>query len=90
MAINQSLHVRIVSPQQLLLDTQAYAVSSKNLQGRFDILPYHANFITVIENEPIIIRSKIGKPLSFRFPVAIIVNTRNRVNIYTYIQLQAS
>lgn len=81
-----TLHVRIISPQQLLLDTQADAVSSKNLQGVFDILPMHANFITVVENEPILIRLKGKKPLSFKFPIAIIYTTANQVNIYTYIQ----
>ena len=84
--MNPTLHVRILSPHELILDTQADSVSSKNLQGKFDILPFHANFITVVENEPIIIRFKKGKPLTFRFPIAIIANTSNQVNIYTYAQ----
>lgn len=86
---NPNLRVRILSPQRLLLDIQADAVSSKNLQGKFDILPLHANFITVVEDEPIIIRFKKGKPITFRFPIAIIVTTSNLVNIYTYIQPQS-
>lgn len=81
------LHVRIISPQQLLLDTQALSVSSKNLAGSFDVLPQHANFITMIENSPIIIRAiGEGKPLNFKFPLAIMMVTDNRVNIYTYVQ----
>ncbi len=89
------LHVRIVSPQQLILDTQANSVSSKNLQGSFDILPQHANFITLTENSPIVIRpATVGpasqrgeqKPLTFKFPLAIILVKENTVNIYTYIQ----
>lgn len=79
------LHVRIISPQKIFLDTQADSVSSKNKQGPFDILPMHANFITVVENEPIVIRVKAQKPLTFKFPMAIILNTSNQVNIYTYI-----
>lgn len=87
-----TLHVRIISPKQLILDTQAFAVSSKNLQGKFDILPFHANFITVLENEPILISSskRDKKPLIFRFPIAIISVTENQVNIYTYLQTQTS
>lgn len=82
----QTLHVRIISPQQLILDTQAATISSKNLQGPFDILPQHANFITVIENQPIVVRIKGQKPLVFKFPIAIIYVQENKVNVYTYIQ----
>ncbi len=83
-----TLHIRIISPQQLILDTEADSVSSKNSQGPFDILPQHANFITLVENSPIVIRSKGQKPLNLKFPVAIIMNQENKVNIYTYIQAQ--
>lgn len=80
-----SLHVRIISPQQLILDTQALSVSSKNPQGPFDILPAHANFITIIENSPIVVRIPGQKDTVFKFPLAIILTTENMVNIYTYI-----
>ncbi|EKD85254.1 MAG: hypothetical protein ACD_38C00061G0004 [uncultured bacterium] len=83
---NPTLHVRIISPQQLILDTEAVSVSSKNTQGNFDILPQHANFITLIENNPIIIRPQNAKPQAFKFALAIIMVTENKVNIYTYIQ----
>lgn len=80
---NPTLHVRIISPQQLLLDTEAQSVSSKNLQGNFDILAQHANFITLIENQPIVVRVSKQKRLSFAFPLAIILVQGNQVNIYT-------
>jgi len=83
---NSTLQVRIISPQQLILDTEATSVSSKNLQGPFDILPQHANFISVIENSPIEVRTPNQKLLKFNFPLAIILVTANKVNIYTYIQ----
>ena len=81
----QTLHVRIISPQKLFLDTDASSVSSKNQQGNFDILPQHANFITMIENTPIVIRIEGQKPLIFNFPMAILVTHENKVDIYTYI-----
>lgn len=83
---NPTLHVRIISPQQLILDAEALSVSSKNLQGNFDILPLHANFITLIENSPIVIRKSGQKPFVYKFPLAIILATENKVDIYTYIQ----
>lgn len=83
---NPTLHVRILSPQQLILETDAQSVSSKNLQGPFDILPQHTNFITMVENSPIIIRTPNQKPSTFTFPLAIVTVSENKVNIYTYIQ----
>ncbi len=85
-----TLRVRILSPQKLLFDMQATSVSSKNQEGNFDILPMHANFITVTENQPITVRVPGQKPLTFKFPIAIIYTLNNQVNIYTYIQPQSS
>lgn len=52
------LNVKIVSPTQTLFEGQAYSVSSANSTGKFDILPYHANFITMVQKTPIILRVK--------------------------------
>lgn len=82
---NPTLHVRIISPREFILDTDADSVSSKNLQGNFDILPQHANFITLVENSPIVVRPVGQKPLSFKFPLAIILTRENKVDIYTYV-----
>lgn len=80
-----TLHVRIISPQQVILETEAEAVSSKNLKGPFDILTQHANFITMIENSPILIRLNSKKTLTFTYPLSIIFASNNLVNIYTNI-----
>lgn len=85
-----TLHVRILSPQQLILDTEATSISSKNSQGNFDILPQHANFITLIEKSPIVVRLVDKRRLSFTFPLAIILTKENRVDIYTYAQSQTN
>ncbi len=83
---NPTLHVRIISPQELILDAQAESVSSKNSSGTFDILPQHANFITMVEKALIIVRIHKQKDQKFDFPMAIIMNTDNKVDIFTYIQ----
>lgn len=84
--MNQTIHVRILSPQQILLDTEALSVSSKNLKGSFDILPQHANFMTMIENSPIVVRIANQKPVVFKFPTSFLLAIENKVNIYTYAQ----
>lgn len=50
------LSVKILSPTQTIFEGEAISVSSANLTGKFDILPYHANFITLIQKTPVILR----------------------------------
>ncbi len=80
------LDVRIISPQEVIYQGKALSVSSKNSAGNFDILGQHANFITLVENNPIIIRTVDQKTLTFNFPLAIVYTTNNKVSIYTYLQ----
>lgn len=87
---DDTLFIRIISPTQLIFQGWADSVSSKNIYGKFDILPQHANFITLIEGNPIIIRTHDKKELTFKLPLAIIFNRENKVNIYTYIQPQTT
>lgn len=81
------LNVKIITPQQIIFQGQAISISSKNSIGPFDILPQHANFITLTENTDIVIRQTNGKEVKFNFPLAIINTFHNEVSIYTNIQL---
>ncbi|OGE14325.1 hypothetical protein A3F00_02000 [Candidatus Daviesbacteria bacterium RIFCSPHIGHO2_12_FULL_37_11] len=84
----ETLKLRIVTPRAVVFEGKALSISSTNSKGKFDILPKHANFITIVEQKPIIIRVEGRKRLTFNFPVAIISNVRNQVNIYTDISLK--
>ena len=77
------LNVRIIAPQEDLFQGPALSVSSTNSTGKFDILPEHANFITLVQNSPITIRTGDGKSLSYNFPLAIIHASNNQVRIFT-------
>lgn len=85
--MNQTFNVRVISPKQIIYQGNALSVSSTNSAGKFDILAEHANFITLIENSPIVIRTVDKQSVVFKFPLAIIYTTRNTVNIYTQIQI---
>ena len=85
---NQLLKVRIVTPKQLVFEADVLSVSSVNMAGKFDILPEHANFITIVQGQTITIRTRDKKRLVFTFPIAIIYNSENKVNIYTDIPLK--
>jgi len=76
------LTVSINSPDKLIWEGKAYAVSSINSKGAFDILPRHANFITIIENEDITVHMS-NRTKSYTFPYAVIYAHNNYVQIYT-------
>jgi F0F1-type ATP synthase epsilon subunit len=77
-----TITVRILTPRQILYEGQALQVSSTNSQGRFDILPEHANFITLIEDKAIEIKKIDHKMIVFGFSQAIIVTMHNKVTVY--------
>lgn len=77
------LKIKILSPNDVIFQGQARSVSSKNSFGNFDILPYHANFITMVQKEPIIVRDEKNKPVKYDFPLAIIYSANNEVKVYT-------
>lgn len=83
----ETLQVRIVAPKQILFSEQALSVSSTNSAGKFDILPEHANFVTLVEKNSIVITKTNKEAVKFQFPLAIIYAGHNKVNIYTDIQL---
>lgn len=82
------LNIRIVTPKAVIYKGMALSISSKNLKGKFDVLPHHANFITIVEKSPITIRLTNKKRLIFNFPIAIISVIKNLVNIYTDISIK--
>src|ERR1051325_2061123 len=47
------LHVKVQTPEKVLWEGEADAVTSRNSAGVFDILPEHANFISMLEAVPI-------------------------------------
>lgn len=76
------LTVKVQTPQEVLFEGKALAVSSKNSQGKFDILAQHANFITLIEKNSIILLTENRKQIKFEVSQAIIYNLQNQVVIY--------
>jgi F0F1-type ATP synthase epsilon subunit len=82
------LNVRVLTPKKIIFKAEATSVSSTNSAGKFDILPEHANFITIIEDQDLIIKA-LNKFKKFHFPLAIIYTKNNTVNIYTDISTQS-
>lgn len=75
------LQVKISTPREILYEGEADSVSSVNSQGDFDILPFHANFVTLVQKEPI--RVKIGsREKQFSFKNAVIHTDNSIVRVY--------
>jgi F0F1-type ATP synthase epsilon subunit len=83
---NDKITVKIASPEEILWQGEAFSVSSKNSQGNFDILPHHANFITIIENQPVVVRDDEQQKLfEKKFRRALIYNHENKVSVYAHV-----
>ena len=76
--------VKILTPESLVWEGRAESLSSINSAGPFDILPQHANMITIIEKSPIEITSTGGNR-KFTFEKAIISVKHGDVTIYANI-----
>ena len=75
------MQVKISTPNELLFEGEASSVSSVNSQGNFDILPLHADFVTLVQGEPI--RVKIdSQEKQFSFKTAVIHVDKGAVRIY--------
>lgn len=84
-AHTKSLHVSVSNADELIWEGGALSVSSENQEGPFDILPGHANFITMIEGKPITIRTDSGESKDCTYPNAVIYVLGDTVKIYVNI-----
>ena len=76
------LNVRISAASKTVWEGEAYSVTSKNSSGDFDILGMHSNFITLIRNEPIVVKMLDGTDKKYDFKQSVILVTDNEVKIF--------
>jgi len=79
------LQVTVKNPQSLVFQGPAAAISSFNEQGPLDILPFHANFISLIKKEIIVYETR-QKPLNIPIDQGIIKVFENIVDIFIGMQ----
>jgi hypothetical protein len=64
-----SMHLKVHSPFKDYFDDQAFSISAENLTGPFDVLPHHHNFICLLNECELVIRSAregITEPIKIR------------------------
>lgn len=79
--------VSIKKPEQIVFDGQAQTVSSVSDRGKFDVLPFHANFISLIR-EAITIRQPNKEPLIIPITTGIMKVHSNTIKIILGIDTQ--
>jgi F0F1-type ATP synthase epsilon subunit len=79
----EEFSVTITNAEERIWEGVAHSVSSKNSAGQFDILPGHANFVTMVKNEPIVIRNRAKEDQTFIYKTAVLTVKDNKVKIYS-------
>ncbi|HEX8226803.1 MAG TPA: hypothetical protein VF572_02950 [Candidatus Saccharimonadales bacterium] len=57
---SDKMRVRISSPFKIFFDDEALSLSGENATGPFDILPRHHNFISLLNECELAVRTKAG------------------------------
>lgn len=57
------LHLKIYSPFQVYFNDEAYSISGENATGPFDILGQHHNFMTLLKEGELLIKSPKGEKI---------------------------
>lgn len=74
------LNITVKDPKSVTFSGTALAVSSRNTGGKFDILPYHSNFISLIR-EAVIIHQENKKQITIPLQNGIIKVHNDTVKI---------
>ncbi|PIS23288.1 hypothetical protein COT49_00965 [candidate division WWE3 bacterium CG08_land_8_20_14_0_20_40_13] len=77
---NQLLTVEVKTLSDQPVKVTAYSVSSTNGRGRFDILPNHANFITLIKD--FLIVKTVGNEKTIKFKEGVLYCKKDKVKIF--------
>lgn len=75
------LQIIIRNRQEIQFDDIVHAITSVNETGIFDILPNHANFISIVK-DTIVIHKKDNKKEEIKITRGIVRVSENKVNIY--------
>jgi F0F1-type ATP synthase epsilon subunit len=74
-------HLKIVAKDGILFEGDIKSLTSYNDKGKFDILSYHANFISIIYKSVRIVDSK-GNSKEMTIEKALLRNKKNYLEIY--------
>ncbi len=67
--------------KEIFYQGKARVISSQNKIGRFDVLPRHTNFITLIFKDISVITPE-AKKITYQFKRGVLEVTKNKVNVF--------
>lgn len=83
--MNDSFHLKVQERGGVTYEGDVSSITSFSEVGEFDVLPDHANFISLIKNK-LIIREKQGEPREISFSNALIRVANNLAEVYVGIE----
>ncbi len=79
------LKVTARAPFHVYFEGEAEIVSADNAVGRFDILPGHADFFSVLSPCEVVVQKPTGDPISFEIRSGIMTVRDNEVLLFANI-----
>lgn len=80
--VKPTFHLRISNPERTFYDGQAYSLSSANKSGPFDILPDHAQFVSLLDNATVTVHQEDDKTQSYTVNRGLISARGNEVKVF--------
>lgn len=77
----QSIFLTIKSPEELIFSGEIEAITSSNDKGKFDVLPLHANFISIIK-DTLHIYPKGADKKEIQIDSGVLRVSQNKVDIF--------
>lgn len=76
-----SFKLSILSAEGRIYDQEVAALSSTNEAGDFDVLPFHANFISIIKKK-VIVHELSGEVKEFPVENAVLKAVNNKLTVF--------
>lgn len=73
-----------MSPDEIVWSGEALSLSSENSEGVFDILPGHANFMTLIKHTNVNLISEGSEEVSFSLEHGVLYFNEDEAKIYVH------
>lgn len=76
------MNVRVSSPFKVFFDQEALSISGSNATGPFDILPHHHNFISLLSEGELSVRTRDSKATRIKISGGIMHVKADRVVVF--------
>lgn len=79
--MQQDISVIIYGLESILYEGKVSAITSVNDKGKFDILPFHSNFISVIKDD-LVLHERTGFQRKFKLKKGVLKMVNNQASVF--------